>query len=221
MKSLRRNANGIFLCIFEIVVGILLLIDPVTFSSSIIIAVGFLLMLSGAMSILGYFRMEAEEAALSQKMLKGLLFLIAGIFCASKSQWFLSTFPLLTILYGVAILIAGLAKIQWAFNLLRMRREKWFLPAISALVSILCAMFIFADPFSSTETLWIFTGVSLIGEAIFDIVSLLLRGHRKEERKEAMEDHQPNVGAEQEEDEQETDREDSLLPLDKEKSGSV
>ena len=60
MKSLRRNANGIFLCIFEIVVGILLLIDPVTFSSSIIIAAGFLLMLSGAMSILGYFRMEAE-----------------------------------------------------------------------------------------------------------------------------------------------------------------
>lgn len=182
MKSIRRNINGMLLCIFEILVGILLLIDPVGFSSFIIIALGILLIFAGTGSIISYFRMEPEEAALSQKMLKGLLFLVAGLFCAAKSKWFIFTFPLLTIVYGVGILIAGLAKIQWAVNLLRMKREKWFLPAISALVSLLCAMLIFANPFSATEALWIFTGVSLIGEAVFDIISLLLGGRKKEEK---------------------------------------
>ncbi|MDD7025615.1 MAG: DUF308 domain-containing protein [Lachnospiraceae bacterium] len=181
MKSLRQNANNIFLCVFEVLIGILVLIDPVAFSSGIIIAAGILMILSGAVCVFRYFWMKPEEAMLSQQLLKGLLFLLAGIICTWKYQWVLSTFPLLTVIYGVGILIAGLAKIQWAVDLLRLKRQRWFLPAISAVVSLLCAAIILSNPFYAIEVLWVFIGVSLILESIFDIISLLLGGRSKEE----------------------------------------
>ena len=65
MKSLRQNANNIFLCVFEVLIGILVLIDPVAFSSGIIIAAGILMILSGAVCVFRYFWMKPEEAMLS------------------------------------------------------------------------------------------------------------------------------------------------------------
>lgn len=43
MKSIRENAGVLILCIAELLVGILLLINPVGFTAGIVIAVGVLL----------------------------------------------------------------------------------------------------------------------------------------------------------------------------------
>ena len=42
MKFLKRNANVILICLFEVLIGILLLVDPIGFTSAIIIAFGVL-----------------------------------------------------------------------------------------------------------------------------------------------------------------------------------
>lgn len=55
-------------------------------------------------------------------------------------------------------------------------KSKWFLTGISALLSIACGVIIITSPFSSTAVLWMFTGVSLIVEAIFDVVALFFGG---------------------------------------------
>lgn len=85
-----------------------------------------------------------------------------------------ATFPVLTMIYGIVVLIAGLGKIQVATDMFRMKRKKWFLPAISAAVSIICAAVILGNPFSTTIVLWMFTGISLIIEAVFDTVTLVV-----------------------------------------------
>lgn len=180
MKKLKLNANNILVCMFEVIIGILILIDPVAFTSGIIIACGVVLMLLGFASIIKYFRMDVEDAAISQKLLKGLILLVTGAFCVLNSQWFITTFPLLTMVYGVVILVTGLGKIQWAVDMLRMKRVKWFFPAISAIVSIICAIVILNNPFASTTVLWIFTGIALIVDAMFDAVTLAVGGRERE-----------------------------------------
>lgn len=102
-----------------------------------------------------------------------------------KSQWFIATFPLLTILYGIIILITGLLKIQWAVDMLRMKIQKWFFAAIGAALSLLFAAVILMNPFESTVFLWRFVAVSLILEAILDIVTLF---YRKKEPEKTMQD---------------------------------
>lgn len=178
MKFLKNNLGGIAGCLMEILVGILLLVDPVGFTSGIIVGAGFFLMIIGLAGIIRYFCTEPEEAAKRQILVKSLIAVLAGTFCAFRSGWFVITFPVLTLIYGVVILVTGLAKVQWMVDAIRMKKGKWFLAGISALISIICGVIIITSPFSSTAVLWMFTGVSLIVEAVFDVVALFF-GNRE------------------------------------------
>lgn len=173
MKFLKNNAYVILLCLLEALVGVLLLVNPETFTRVIIIVIGISLLLAGIIATVNYFRTDAVEAALRGMLVKGLVMLLAGAFCVSKPSWFIAAFPLITMLYGIIILVAGLFKIQWTIDALRLKNGMWFLPAISALVSIACACVIISDPFVSTLVLWMFVGISLIVEAVLDIVVLI------------------------------------------------
>ncbi len=174
MSFLKQHVNSIILCLFEILVGILLLINPEKFTIAIVTVFGIVLIAIGLICVIGYFRTGAVQAAASQSLFKGLLALVAGTFCAVRADWFIVAFPVLAILYGVAVLVAGLVKIQWTVDLIRLKLGKWGLPAVSAVISLLCSVIILKNPFTAAVALWIFTGVSLIVEAVLDIVALFL-----------------------------------------------
>ena len=81
--------------------------------------------------------------------------------------------------YGVGLLVVGVAKVQWTVDILRVKVGRWYLPGISALVSLVCAAIILFNPFASTVALWVFIGVALIAEAVVDLLAILwdrLRG---------------------------------------------
>ena len=174
MKFLKNNIGGIAMCLLELLVGALLLINPVGFTSGIIRGAGLVLILIGIVCIIKYFRAEPEEAAKEQNLLKGLIALLAGGFCALRAEWFVITFPVITLIYGLVILITGLGKIQWTVDIIRQKKPKWFLCGLSALVSTVCGLVIIAAPFTTTAVLWMFTGISLIVDACFDIPALIL-----------------------------------------------
>lgn len=174
MKTLKGKSDGIVLCLFELIVGILLLINPVGFTSGIIKVAGIVLMILGLVEIVKYFKTSAEEAALGQTLVKGLVSVLAGAFCTFKTEWFILTFPVLTIIYGVMILLVGLGKIQLTVDMARRKSKNWFWAAINAAVSIVCAIVILNNPFTSTTVLWIFTGASLIAEGVLDIVTFFV-----------------------------------------------
>lgn len=184
MKKFKKYAVGIALCLLEIAIGILLLINPQSFTSAIIIGGGIMLMLGGIVCIIKYFRMSVDAAAVSQELLKGMIMLLVGGFCILKSGWFLAAFPLLTLAYGIVILLTGLGKIQWMMNMLRKKQGRWYLAAISAVVSIGCAIVILKNPFATAAILWMFTGISLIVEAVLDLTALLMSESKKPKKEE-------------------------------------
>lgn len=163
----------------ELIIGILLLVNPVGFTSGIIVAFGVVLMVMGVGSIIKYFCTEPEEAAVNQSFVKGLVELLAGAFCAFNSHWFVVTFPVLTLVYGAVILLTGLIKLQWMVDIIRMKRRRWLLAAIGAAISILCGVVIITSPFSTTAVLWMFTGISLIVEAVFDMIGAIFGNREK------------------------------------------
>ena len=88
-----------------LVIGILLLIKPVGFTSGIIVIIGLLLAAQGIKSIVQYFKMKPAEASKEQLLSKGLIGTLIGCFCMFRSRWFIATFPVLTMIYGVMILL--------------------------------------------------------------------------------------------------------------------
>ena len=167
---LKRNLGSVAMSLAEIVIGILLLVNPVAFTSGIIVAFGIVLMITGIGTTIKYFRAEPEEAAVGQVLMKGLLELLGGAFCAFNSHWFIATFPVLTLVYGVVILVTGITKLQWTVDIIRMKRSKWLWMAVSAAISILCGITVIMSPFSTTAVLWMFIGISLIVDAVFDML---------------------------------------------------
>lgn len=178
---LKRNLSSMAMSLAEAIIGVLLLINPIAFTSGIIIAFGVVLMIVGIHKTIRYFRTEPEEAAVSQTFVKGLLALLAGAFCAFHSHWFLGTFPVLTLLYGVGLLITGITKIQWTMDIIRMKRRKWLWMAISAAISVLCGITVVANPFSTTAVLWMFIGITFILDAVFDMISGIFGNRKKAE----------------------------------------
>ncbi len=66
MKSLKKNVDGIVLCLFELVVGVLPLINPVSFTIGIIMVVGVVLILLGLINVTRYFKISIDGAVLGQ-----------------------------------------------------------------------------------------------------------------------------------------------------------
>ncbi len=185
----KRNLSSMVMSLVEVIIGILLLVDPVGFTSGIIVTCGIVLMVMGIGMTVKYFRTEPEEAAVSQILVKGLLALLAGAFCAFNSHWFIATFPVLTLIYGVVILITGMTKLQWTVDMIRMKHRKWFWVAISAAISILCGIVIISSPFSSTAVLWMFIGISLMVEAVFDMIGCIFGNREKKAEQKAAEEN--------------------------------
>lgn len=181
MRAIKENLGGIVTCLFELIVGILLLIDPSGFTAAIITTAGVFLALTGLFSVIRYFRTEPVAAMKSQLLSKGLAALLCGGFCITKSLWLVALLvPVLTLVYGTVILVTGLTKVQWMFDIIRLKKKMWFLAAISAIISIACGVVVIANPFASTAVLWMFIGISLIVEAVFDVFSLIFGINKKE-----------------------------------------
>ncbi len=174
MNDFIHNSTGSLLtCIVEIVLGILLLINPIGFTSTIIIVFGIILVIVGVMSLIRYFKADAHVAALENNLANGLMAVLLGLFCVFRSDWFVSTFPVLTALYGVLALVSGISKIQWSCDMFRMKQKYWFIGLISAILTIVFAIIIISNPFSSTSFLWTFIGISMIVEAVIDLLSFI------------------------------------------------
>lgn len=173
MSNIKRSAFHIAMCLAEIVIGILLLINPVGFTSGIIVILGILLAVLGIGSIIGYFREKPEEAAQKNELVKGLVFVSIAFVCIFKTGWFIAAFPLITVFYGVLIYVLGISKVQWAIDMLRKKQKYWFIALTGAALSLVFAALVLANPFSSTAALWNFIAVSLIIEAVADTLTFI------------------------------------------------
>ncbi len=174
MKAIKENLGGIATFLFELIVGILLLVNPEGFTTAIITGAGIVLVLAGLGSVIRYFRTEPIMAMRTQDLSKGLIALLFGCFCLTQAGWLLAKLStVLTSLYGAVILITGLTKVQWTLDIIRMKKKKWILAALSAAVTIICGLVVITNPFGTAQVLWMFIGISLIVEAAFDVVSLI------------------------------------------------
>lgn len=179
MKNSTGTAVRILIAVCEAATGIILIIDPIAFTTIILSVLGILLILTGAAALVGYFRTDPAQAAVSRGLVKGVTLVLGGAFCLLNPQWFIAAFPLLTILYGVVTLLLGIFKVQASVDMLRLKLMGWGWHLLSAAVSIVCAAVIFTNPFASTAALWLFAAWSLIIAALVDVITLFF-ARRKE-----------------------------------------
>lgn len=179
MEKLKKIGGKLIVCACELAVGIVLLTDPEAFTTAILRGVGILLCVIGALAAISYFRMDPEEAALSQELTRGLVALAVGIMFIYKAGWIVTKFMPITIIYGLATLLAGIVKLQWTVDMVRLKTGMWQSSALAAALSIAVAVIILLNPFAVRKTLWIFTAVALIVTAVVDLVNAFLSNKQR------------------------------------------
>ncbi len=174
MKKLKAHIGHITLCFFEIVVGVLLLINADSFNGGIVIAAGVACMITGLFNCIRYFTTEPNLAATDKVLMKGLAQLLLGAFAAFNFPWFLKAYPIFTLLYGIALILVALWKVQLTADMLRLHCKKWYVSGITALVSGVCGVVLLCDPFDGDDMKWMFLGIALLFSAAFDVVTLII-----------------------------------------------
>ena len=169
---LKKHMRELIIIVFLLVVGILLLVNPIAFASGLVKVAGLFLMVLGIIRIIRYFRTEPEIASRGQDFFVGLIAVLGGLFCVAKTDWFVNVFPTLAVIYGLLQLVLGFSKVQRTVDFLRLKVPLWYLPAISALIYLIFGFVIVIYPEMALISVWIFTGITMILEAIFNAVCI-------------------------------------------------
>lgn len=151
--------------------GLVLLIWPDITTSVILNLCGAALLIAGAWKIGRYFLRKDAYRAYNWDLSVGLLLALAGFSLIAFKALLLSAAPLL---FGVALVIGGVAKIQAACNLRRLAYGRWYLTMIAAAVSCLLGALIIANPFATSLALVRVIGAAVAVEAAQDLASLLV-----------------------------------------------
>ncbi len=175
MKFVRENWGTLATILFSVVMGILLLVNPSVFAVAMVRIAGVLLLVLGVVDIVKYFRTKPEEAAKGSAFYSGATLVFAGCFGLFGAGWFLRAFPALAVLYGLLQILIGIRKLQRMTDAIRAKQKLWYLRAISAGITLLFGFLIFFNPEMTFMSVWVFTGITLLIEGIFDCVALVLQ----------------------------------------------
>ncbi len=179
MNNINSAKTNLTFSAVELIIGIILLFRPEGFTSVIIITLGCAFIILGVLSTINYFRTERVEAMKTNLLSKGVLFLIIGCFFAFNSKWFIVTFPVTTVLYGIFMLLIGVMKFQSSIDCFRFKLKYWYINLIGAGITLTSSVIIIANPFASTEYIWKFIAIAMLVEAATDILSVALSHNRQ------------------------------------------
>ena len=184
MKNWTRKISvSLMLAVCELLLGILLLVNPVGLTSFVITALGVIVLLLGALHLYQYIRLPREEAAKTWKLAIGTGLLAIGISVIVNQPWMVEMLGTLTTLYGIITLAAAFMKLQITVDALRGKRPYWYLMVLSCLMAAVLGTLLFVGTFAESAV-WIMTGIILILLAVLDAVYFIL-GRRKKEKEES------------------------------------
>ena len=186
MTFIKNHFPVIFMIIIELLFGILLLIDPEGLTKTLIIIFGIILMIIGIIYLIRYFvdrKNNLDPSAFT--IVFAIISIILGIICTFLTNVVMGIFPVLAVVYGIFLIISGIYKLKIFFDVRRMNLPVSFFTVCSAVISIILGVLIIIHPFDAVMTVWIFTGIALIVEAIIDIIALVMEGVKSSRAKKA------------------------------------
>ena len=171
MKQLKIVKNMyIVMDICLIMVGLLILFSTIKAINVLCKIFGVVLILLGAVKILGYFTKDIFQLAFQFDFALGIISAILGIVLISRTSYMVE---FLSICVGIFVLIDGALKLQTAVDAKKFGIEKWWLILIIALLVSIVGIILMVIPFAAqTMAAWII-GINLVLDGVLNICVVL------------------------------------------------
>ena len=172
MEKLKKHLPMIIIIALELVVGILLFISPELFTKAMSIIIGIALLGLGIFFLVRIFTGRETGPMSWLAIVISVVAMTVGVFC---TFFFDKVIAIVGVFYGLMLIIAAIVKVKAYFDFNRAGIYASPLRLIGAFVSLVLGVLILINPFKAIETFWVFTGISLIVQAILDVVTLVLK----------------------------------------------
>ncbi len=158
--------------IFSVIIGLLLLTNPVATTLAIVQVIGIYWLVTGVFSITGIF---IDRSLWGWKLFAGLIGIFAGLSVIQHPIWSAVLLPtMLVIMFGVNGIILGLISFIGAF------KGGGFSAAILGVINFLFGVILLSSPFIAALALpWVFGVIALVGGILAIFTSFQQR--KKEE----------------------------------------
>ena len=170
MKQLKIVKNMyIVMDVCLIIVGLLILFSPIKAINVLCRIFGVVLVLLGAVKILGYFTKDIFQLAFQFDFALGIISVILGAVLIFRTSYMVE---ILSVCVGIVILIDGALKLQTAVDARKFGIEKWLILIIALLVSIV-GIILMVTPFAAqTMAAWVI-GINLVLDGVLNICVVL------------------------------------------------
>ena len=145
-------------------IGLVLLLLPETLNNIIGFVVGGCLLIFGIIGIIKY--IKTKEYKFTSSLVSGILYSALGIVVFINPA---SVISLVTICLGVYLVINGILKTVFSFNLKRIT-TRWIGALVMGILTVILGLLLVINPFGSAVAITKLAGAFLVVVAIFDLV---------------------------------------------------
>ena len=145
-----------------ILLGLLFILTPQTSANVICYVAGILLLASGIAAVISY--LASGRLFGSYALVSGIVLLVCGVFCLLRPEIIQG---LLTVLFGVFLVIDGMMTLQDGVDCARARLAGWWVPALLGAVTIALGCVVL---FGKFDSIMLLAGISLIVDGVFDLI---------------------------------------------------
>lgn len=165
-KSLKPGLMLTGIC--SVVLGLVLILVPGVVETTLRFVLGGGLTLFGLLEVVSVF-VRPNGILSVGRMIPGILCLAVGLVFLFKTHTFIS---LLWTIVGIAVLIDAVYKLQYAFELKAAGVPSWWVTLLISLAALIFSAVLLIEPFSVQTAMATLTGILLLVNGIFDLVSL-------------------------------------------------
>ena len=158
------NNDDISKTLILALIGLVLLLLPSTLNNIIGFVVGGCLLIFGIIGIIKYIRIK--EYKFTSSLVSGILYSALGIIVIINPS---SVISLVTICLGLYLVINGILKTVFSFNLKKIT-TRWGGALVMGLLTIVLGLLLVINPFGSAIAITKLAGAFLVVVAIFDLV---------------------------------------------------
>ena len=146
--------------------GILLIVWPELSASVIGIICGILLIVFGAVKLVGYFSKDLYRLAFQYDLAFGILLILLGVIMLVRPGGLMD---FICIVLGLSILTDSLLKMQIAVDAKQFGLNKWWLILLLSVIAGIFGLVLVLRPTSSASVLMVLLGITLLSEGLLNM----------------------------------------------------
>lgn len=151
--------------------GLVLIFNSEEFIKSISIIIGLILLVIGILPVADFFRYRRDDMITGISLISGIFSIVCGLMFLLNEDMLLILIP---VFIGVWMIINGVNKFRFAFELKDQNEKSWIITFIFSILIVVCGGYFIINPVRGAKIVSQTLGIIICIYAVLDIIDCIL-----------------------------------------------